>query len=339
MANPYLSNSINSLMCLLCIILLVSCAAPPPIVKSEPEMRSETRQVVAKPVEAPVVTEKVMPQPNVAIVLSSDASVFQAAAQILETHLGDQAKRYVLTTNKVSNNQLMDQIQQSAHGQVIAIGIKATQLAANLEDKLIIFCQVPDHQAKSFIDDKLKGVSAFPSAEKLFQDWKRLYPGLNQVLVITGPNLKGYMANARQAAGEHGIELIHQVVKTDKEFLYVTKTTPMSVQGQWYFPDSRIISRKALKEALTFNAKEGRQSVVFSPALLSLGGFFYSMVSVDDVVQQVQQRLLDALGNQEIPGKGIQLLQKHEIGINPVVAKQMGVNIPADYKKYIYERK
>ena len=192
-----------------------------------------------------------------------------------------------------------------------------------------------NYQKLHLVKANVKGISALPGAEQLFKDWKTISPKTKKVSVVTGPGLKHYISNAVKQAAKNNIELVHFVVKTDKEFLYRTKNLPLDIQGQWILPDNRVLSRKVLKEVLTYNSKEGKQTVVFSPKLLALGGLFYSRISTAEIVDKIYQRLQESVGGSEVPGADVILLSNHEIGINPVVARQLGLEIPAAYKKFL----
>ena len=314
-------------------------SVPTPRTSVEPEPRFEEDEDVVSDTETvqPTAPPEVEQPMSVAIVLSSDLDVYRELADYLLRELDDRAKLFVLSGRSDQDRKLLDGLQLSDRDQIVAVGLRAAQAVSGLEQKQVYFCYVFNYRDHNLTNDHVKGVSALPGSTGLFRDWKTLSPTTRKVAVITGPLLDEYMSAARLAAKSQNIELVHIIVHTDKEFLYQTKYLDSDIQGMWIIPDNRVLSRKTLKEALTYNSKEGKQTVVFSPSLLKLGGLFYSRISPEEVSDKIMARLRDGQHRGTIPGADVELLDEHEIGINPVVAKQLGLTIPENYKKYIDE--
>jgi len=326
-------------LCPLFIVFLLSACSGPAIVDTEknnlPVKPSVVKPVIIKTEIKPVIEKQVV-SPDVAIVLSDDIGIYKSVADALVEKLQGQSQVYVLTGNRQQDEALVDSIHSSDRDQIVAIGVRATKALSRVQNKPVVFSYVLNTR-EYLHDSQMKAVSALPGVQQLFRDWKAISPAIRKVAVISGPDLDTYMVNARKQAAVNQIELLHIVVSTDKEFLYRSKTLPTDVQGQWLIPDNRILSRKVLKELLTYNAKSGKQTVVFSPRLLDLGGLFYSRVSQQEITNRIYQRLLDSVGKSTVPGEPLLLLSDHEMGINPVVARQLGLDIPMAYRKYLHD--
>ncbi len=322
-------------------LLLTSCAS---IEKSKPEPTPQPQ--IVTPVFQPAELEKLPPPPpppappvkqaQVAIIQSSASESFSQVAIELKSKLTDHVQVFVLTGSVHQDAKTLEMIQASDREQVVAIGLRAARVARQLKEKQVIFCQVFNLN-DGLMSETMKGVSSLPAPEQLFRDWKAMDPELQQVAVFTGSSMRDYILQARKAAARQGIALRHQIVKNDKAFLYATKHLPVSVKGHWLLPDNRVLSRKVLKEVLLFNSKEGRETVVFSPALLSFGGLFYVQVPATEIARLVEQRLTKAAGEVEVPGQDVIYNQSNEIGINLNMAKQLGLSIPATYEQFIYD--
>jgi hypothetical protein len=327
-----------SLLFPLLSVLVSACTHPAPVVKpAEPV-------VVVKPVvvpDPPVVPVKQTPiktePPRVAVLLSRDIGPYRELANKLVARLGERAEIFVMQGKQDEDSEVIADIETSDRKQLVAIGLGAARAAAGLNDKQVVFSYVFNYQDQKLVKPNMKGVSALPGAEKLFADWKILAPGIARVAVFTGGQMDEYVKYAGMMAAQQQIKLVHQVVHSDKEFLYRAKKLPASVQGLWIIPDYRVLSRKALKEVLTYNAKEAKQTVVFSPSLLKLGGLFYSQTSADEMAEKIYHRLRRSEGKQVVPGDDMELLRTHQMGINPVMARQLGLSIPASLRKYRYE--
>ena len=325
---------------LLLVPLLMSGCAQVPELKPEPE---PVPAAVPKPVVKEPVKEVVEPpepepvQPDVAILLSSNASAYKNVAKMLTHGLDDHARVFTQTGNVATDNILINSIQSSSRSQVVAIGLRAAKAAQKLKDKQVVFSQVFNYGDYRLISPTMKAVSAMPSPEEMFNDWKQLSPGLSQVAVVTGRNLSRYIDRAKKAAKKQGIELIHRQVRTDKEFLYAVKQLPLSVQGHWLLPDNRVLSLRVLKDVMAFNTKSGKQTVVFNSTLLSLGGLFYVKPAEDEVSRLIIERLKASINKEEIPGDDVLPVTKNEKGINATVAAQLNITIPAKLMKQVHE--
>ncbi|MCW8935248.1 MAG: hypothetical protein OQK98_11040 [Gammaproteobacteria bacterium] len=313
--------------------LLFACA---PSVKDKPVV------IKAPPVITPVIVDKVIPVPpeseqpeqqQVLVLLSSSASAFQQIGKYITKELGDNAVQITLSGLPAQDQAVIRDIQNSTTTQVVAVGSKALDAVKSFKDKQIIYTQILHHDKA--LTKNIKGVSSLPSPEKLFKDWKKLSPTLTKVAVVAGRDLDLYLKRAKKAARSQGIELIVGRVNSDKGFIYKSKKLKSDVGGQWILPDNRILSGKALKEVMAYASRRGRQIVVFSPNLLSFGGFFYVTPDLDAIAKGVLKRLAESAGKSTIPGDNVLPIMSHTIGINQNIAKQLNLVIPQEYRKYV----
>jgi len=315
--------------------LLSGCTSP-----IKEEIKEEPEKVVpVKPVEVPVTAIKEEPVPvaseqqDVLILLSSSARIYQKLAGYLTQALGEHAVQITLSGLPTQDLAVIKDIQASNTKQIVAVGLKAINAVKNFKDKQVIYTQVINH--KNITANNVKGVSSLPSPEKLFKDWKMLSPGLKKVAIVTGKDLDLYLSRAKKAARNQGIKLIIEQVDSDKGFIYKSKKLKSDVGGQWILPDNRVLSGKALKDVMAFASRRGRQIVVFSPKLLSFGGFFYVTPDLEAISNGILQRLSESTGKITIAGESVLPVLNHTMGINQNIARQFNLAIPQKYRKYI----
>lgn len=315
------------------ISLLYACVAPP--VKERIKIVPVSEPAVLVPVIMEEPEQKVLKpvQQEVLVLLSSSASVYQQIADYLTKKLGEQAVQITLSGVSAQDRAVIRDIEASSTVQIVAIGLKALNAVKDFKEKQVIYTQVIRH--KSITANNVKGVSALPSPEKLFRDWKILSPGLSKVAVITGKNLDLFLKRVKKAARVQGIELIVEQVNSDKGFVYKSKKLRADVGGQWILPDNQILSGKALKEVMAYASRRGREIVVFSPKLLPFGGFFYVNPDLEAVANGILQRLSESEGKTTIPGSRVLPVMEHDMGINQNIARQFNLSIPQNYRKYI----
>jgi ABC-type uncharacterized transport system substrate-binding protein len=310
--------------------LMAGCATPPPPEPPPPPVKVE-------PAPQPVVSPKpVAPPPDVAVLVSSNIPAYRNVADELVHELGPRVKTWYLDGTKEGKARSLAEIEHSQRSQVVAIGMDAAQSIPLLHGRQVIFCQVFNYEDYRLPSVQRKGVGVLPSFDKTFAAWRRLSPGLSTVAIITGPGMTDYIRQAKKAAREEGITLVHRVVNSDKEFLILYKSLAGSVQGYWLWPDNRVLSGSVLREVMTFSVRNSKQVLVFSDELLMLGGLFSATSDYHDIAMNVLKRLKAAEGKRVVPGPIIEPLDEVNLRINPVMVKRFDIEIPEPYRKYLY---
>jgi ABC-type uncharacterized transport system substrate-binding protein len=266
--------------------------------------------------------------PPIAILLSDDAPAYQRIADQVAARITNRADVLLLGGEPSASVDVGRQLESTAYEQVIAIGPRAARTARKLTVKQVVFCQVFNYEEHGLTAAHMQGVSVLPPVELQFRAWKSLAPEVQRIGVIVGPGHETLIAQARAAARKHGIELIHRIVRSDKEMLYEFKRLTPEIEGLWLLPDDRVLSRRVLREVMTYSAKHGKQVVVFHPELLRLDGLM-SLSSVEsDIAEQVVAALRAEPGHVASSASSPLPLTKIHIEINPRIAQELGVAVP-----------
>jgi ABC-type uncharacterized transport system substrate-binding protein len=306
----------SALGCLLACTLLAGCS----MIEKLPGFDTST-PTPAPRIEKPPPSPR--PLPPVTILLSDDLPAYSGIADELSTRLTEPTVVISLHGDSDSNAVTPELLQQTDKRPVVAIGPLAAQTATRLTAGQIVFCQVFNYHTLGQGTKHMQGVSFLPPAELQFRAWKKLDPGLQRVGVITGPGHKELIAEARRAARHHGIELIHRTVQSDKEMLYDFKRLTPEIQGLWLLPDDRILSRRVLREIMSYSAKHQHEVVVFHPELLRFGGLM-SISSVEaDVADQVIAALHAGPRHTGVTANNPLPLKQLRIEVNPKVAQSL----------------
>jgi len=304
-----------TLWCVLACTLLSSCAVfDKSSVVSKPEPVQETRVQKSPPPPKKL--------PRVTILQSDNIQAYTGITDELIAQLPERPVIINLQGDRPSSTKIIDNLNKSGNKHVVAIGSLAAQAASQYTDGQVIFCQVFNYQDLGLTAANMRGVSMLPPAELQFSAWKKLAPGLQRVGVITGDGHEALIAEASKAAQHHGIELIHRVVRSDKEMLYAFKRLTPDIQGLWLVPDDRVLSLRVLRDIMAYSVKHHRQVVVFNPKLLRLGGLM-SVGSVDsDVAEQVIAALQNTSHRNKSSAQTLLPLKKIRIETNSRVAHE-----------------
>lgn len=276
------------------------------------------------------------PEHGIAVLLSDGSPAFAGVEREITKKYPSPIKTYNLDHNESLYSDVQKKIQSSDQSVVVAIGLPAARVARGLSGKKVIFCQVFNYEEEDMVTPWMKGVSAIAPERELFRAWKRLYPKLTRVGVITGKNLRGLMIDAKAAARNSGIKLIHFEVVSDKETLYAYKQLTPKIQGLWLVPDNRVLSWDVIHDIMAHSVKEGKQVAVFSRELLGLGGIVSAETSYADIAERVLSRVRQAEENAGVPGTPVIPLTRAIIKINTVMVKRLNLTIPKTLRRMAY---
>jgi ABC-type uncharacterized transport system substrate-binding protein len=307
----------------LALLSLQSCAQPP-----------QSPAPVPAPIIAAPAPQKKPPATPVAILVSEDTPAYSEVAKSLARKLGQRASIHYLTSSQLENIKTIARFKNEEHIQIVSIGLNASIAAKNLTNTQVVFCQVFNHQDYGLLTPRHKGVSMLPSLGKTFSTWRALSPGTKDIGIIIGPGFEDMIQTAKSAAKIHGFSLHHKTVTSDKEFQYAYKSMSKHVQGYWLLPDNRVLSENILREVMTFSVRNSKQVAVFSDELLMLGGLFSTSSDTQDIAQQVLERLDQAQTTDSMPGPDIAYLDKLNLRINSVMARNLGLKVPVQLRKY-----
>lgn len=273
---------------------------------------------------------------GIAILLSDSSSAFVGVEREIVKRTTQPVKTYILDDNESTYAAVQKKIQTSAQPVVVAIGLPAARVARSLTGKKVIFCQVFNYEDPNLVTPWMKGVSATAPVHELFRTWKELFPGLDKVGVITGRNLNGLMKEARVAARQSRITLVHAEVRSDKQMLYSYKRLAPRVQALWLVPDNRVLSTDVIRDMMAYSVKEGKQVAVFGHQLLDLGGIISAETSYANIAERVLMRVTQSEQNAGVPGVSVIPLTKAVIRINTVMAMRMNLKIPKRLQRIAY---
>lgn len=267
------------------------------------------------------------------VILSDNTSAYTEVARELTQQYDGRVESYRIDGDSARAPEVRQRIQQSDRGVVVAVGLAAAQVATRLVNKQVIFCQVFNYEDAHLLATGMQGVSATPPVTEQFRYWKRLYPQLKDIGVVTGPGLHALLTEAQAAAREQYITLTHTEVRSDKEMLLAYKQMAPKVQGFWLLPDNRILSRESVRDLLAFSAKQGKQVLVFTPELLDSG----ALLSAESEPADVAGRVLSIIGStNRVEDAPVLPLTRTRVRISMAMAKWLDLPLAPELRKLAY---
>ncbi len=172
-----------------------------------------------------------------------------------------------------------------------------------MSQKPVVFSQVFNYEEHGLLTENSRGISALAPLDAQLVAWKNVDPTIARVGVIIGEGHDELIAEAREAADKHGIELRAHISHSDQETLYFFRRSMIrDIDGFWLFPDNRILSGRALQEML---AEAGRQQVpvnVPNESMLKLG----AKISMSTVASDIAAAIVNVV--RQIQAGGLQLV-------------------------------
>jgi len=276
---------------------------------------------------APAPAPALAPSNAIAVLVSDRASAFTAVEREIKRRYPHRVATYNLDGRDSLSAEMRNKIESPELPVVVAVGLRAARAAQNLAGKKVVFCQVFNYESGNLVTPSMKGVAATPSVRELFRAWKTLSPKLRKVGVISGVNLGSLIDEARAAAAENRIDLVHVEVRSDRETLYAFKRLAPKIQGLWLVPDNRVLSLEVIRDMMAYGMREGKQMAVFSHQLLGLGGLVSAESSYGDIAEQALARVKQAQEYAGVPGEPVVPLSKADIRINKVMAERLNLRI------------
>lgn len=269
-------------------------------------------------------------QANIILLLSDDKPSITGVGQAIQASYGGKVEIYNLEGNQNQGSLIAKAILESEIQQVIAVGLRAAQLARQrLSAKQVVFCQVLNFEEFDLVTPWMKGISALPSLTKQFAAWKQLDPSLRRIGVITGRNSKYLASEAETAAKRNGLELVHVEAASERAVQFAAQELyEKKIQGLWLAPDSSILSQRAILDLMSFSAKHSLQVLAFSPALLKEGALISTVPDFQEIARMAIERLKKSNDPASVLGDPIMPLSGAKLIISSTVASRLGLGIP-----------
>jgi ABC-type uncharacterized transport system substrate-binding protein len=265
----------------------------------------------------------------VAILVSDRLSVYKQVTDALTARL-THGRVYALDGDQRKAQSLLAKLRDDGNVAIVAVGPLATRVALKSSVRPLVYCQ-DFHVNQTAATDRVRGVRAAPAAQKQLQAWKMLEPRLRRITMISGRGTSDFAREAATSARQLGIRLDYVEVQSDREFLYAAKRIAADVQGLWFAPDNDVLSSDVLREALAYNTRQGKQTLVFSAQLLEFG----ALLSVEGEPQDIADRVVEQLQAARTAPTTVPL-RRAKARINIEVANQLGLVVPAAMQAGVY---
>ncbi|MDH4274376.1 MAG: hypothetical protein OEW08_05000 [Gammaproteobacteria bacterium] len=214
---------------------------------------------------------------------------------------------------------------------IVTIGLLASQLARrNLDNKIVVFCQVLNYEQFDLVTPWMKGVSALPSADSQFAAWRKLDPALQSVGLITGTQMNELVHTSQIAAEKLALRLENRVVSSGREVPSALSQLIGKIQGLWLVPDSSVLSTEVIRDTLTIALRNNIQVLAFTPALLKEGALLSATADEEDIARAVLSQFESLEKKGAFSHSSVITVDRAKIQINDKAAARFNLKVTVE---------
>ena len=268
---------------------------------------------------------------DIILLVSDDKGAVAAAAGAVQSAYVGKVEVFSLAGGRTREADIVKAIQASPLTQVVAVGLRAAQVARQrLDGKQVVFCQVLNVEEANLVAPWMKGVSGIPSLTRQFAAWKTLDPNLRRIGLITGQKASYMVAEAEAAARALGIEVEHIAVSSDRAVVpALAELREKRIGGLWLAPDSSILSQRAILDLMAYTVRHNIPVLAFSPALIKEGALLSASADTREIASVAIERLRRAAPAPGlVPGEPLTPLSGARITIGAAAAARFGLAVP-----------
>ncbi len=276
---------------------------------------------------------------EVALLLSSEAEVYQKAVKSFRVGLGNAADvtEYQMQGDLAEGRIFGEQIRASTPDVVVAVGVKAA-LAAKLEilDTPVIFCLVLYPSQYGLPTSNMYGIPMQVSPKRQLLSFKDLLTGALKVGVMFSPEHSGaFVQRAQEAAKNLSLSLTAVQISKEADVPKSLRTLLPQIDVLWLVRDPTVVNADSLPFLLETALDQDVPILGFSPKLVQHGALASLSYSYEDMgmeTAQLAKTLLQKTQPLPSPSHMVSLAQPH-LDLNIQTAQLLGVSIPPSVVK------
>jgi ABC-type uncharacterized transport system substrate-binding protein len=261
------------------------------------------------------------------LVLRDDSPLTRTAAELLVQELTRAG--YSPTSVNIGEGGVTSGV--DAGGGVIALGIRAHAIALKVAaGRPVVTILV----TRAGIDDQSGAVGDRGSVIVLDQPvhrWSNLlqlaFPGKTQVGTLVGPGGNRMLGSIERSLGDRRISLSTEAVAAAEDVVPALERLIPRMGILLALPDPVAHNRNTVQALLLTTYRAGIPVVAFSEAYLQAGAVLVLYSTLPQIVAQVLDTLRQIREGKPVPG--IQTPRYFTVGINSVVARSLGLRLPA----------
>ncbi|NOT10868.1 MAG: ABC transporter substrate-binding protein [Methylococcaceae bacterium] len=271
---------------------------------------------------------------NVLIVANSKDEPYQLAISgFKEQLIKSQNIRYteiVVAQNKDLDSSLLLQIKDKKPDLIFSLGGESTALVIRNTSTIPIVATMILKKFSAKIGANVTGVYLNYPLNTQFTWLKKFFPKQNKVAIFFNPEEnEAVIQEAREIAGQEGLNLIAIPVQTPKELPYALDQLRNNIEILLAIPDDVVMSSKTAKEVLLASFRNRVPLVGLSENWVKSGALYSLTWDYDDLGRQCALQTEKLIKGTAVMSVPIESPRKIAYSINTKIAEHMNMEISA----------
>ena len=233
-----------------------------------------------------------------------------------------------LILSELEGTDVSEKINEIRPDMVLAIGMDALSRVKMIEHIPVVYLMLLNPQSVVSGEKNITGVSMNIAQERQLRAFLEALPDLKSIGLLYDPDRTGYLAeNAREAAGEIGINLIAKEVHRSSDVPLLIKDMKGKIDAFWMLPDLTVITPETVEYLLLFSLESTVPILTFAEKYVELGALMSVGIDAFDIGTQAGE-----MAEKILSGRDVETIQRVDarkalISINLKVAGKLGTTI------------
>jgi len=244
---------------------------------------------------------------------------------------------YDISDESKGEGQIAQKIRDLKPDLIVTIGSRSTAIVSQkVKDIPIIFCMVLNPVSSGFIQsmrssgNNLSGASLDIPVKIQLEKFKLIVPKLKKLGVLFTQDSKQVIVEAKRVCKKIGIELVPELIYSEKEIPEAVETLAQEVDGLWAVADTIIFTPQSTQYILLYTLRNGLPFMGLSPSFVKAGALFTLACDHKDVGRQAGELALGVLSGEEPLEVSITIPRMIYLCLNLRTADQINLKIPEE---------
>lgn len=277
---------------------------------------------------------------TIVIVKSSSSTPFLKAVEGFKKEIRKSEIEAILIEYDVfdqsrGEGQIAQKIRDLKPDLIVTIGSRSTAVVSQkIKDIPIVFCMVLNPVSSGFVQsmrssgNNLSGASLDIPVKIQLEKFKLIVPKLKKLGVLFTQDSKQVIVEAKRVCKNIGIELVPELIYSEKEIPEAVEALAQEVDGLWAVADTIIFTPQSSQYILLYTLRNGLPFMGFSPSFVKAGALFTLACDHKDVGRQAGELALGVLSG-EVPSQiPITIPRMIYLCLNLRTADQIDLKIP-----------
>jgi len=279
---------------------------------------------------------------TILIVKSSSSTPFLKAVEGFKKEIRKSEIEAILIEYDISDEskgegQIAQKIRDLKPDLIVTIGSRSTAIVSQkIKDIPIVFCMVLNPVSSGFIQsmrssgNNLSGASLDIPVRIQLEKFKLIVPKLKKLGVLFTQDSKQVIVEARRVCKKIGIELVPELIYSEREIPEAVETLAQEVDGLWAVADTIIFTPQSTQYILLYTLRNGLPFMGLSPSFVKAGALFTLACDHKDVGRQAGELALGVLSGEEALEVPITIPRMIYLCLNLRTADQINLKIPEE---------